>query len=154
LALVFVGLILPYAAIWRIPGGNNWRYTLPAYPFYLVAACAVIAHAARVVRSRRTVPFVREAFQVAGLLAAALLVTNVVRAGAVAERLDRGEAVLVEADVSDGFFLTDGWSRVLPEGAVSLRRSVGDHASLRLPLRRGSDALVKLRMNARPASTV
>ena len=47
--LVILTVLLPYAFTWNIPGGGEWRFTLPAYPFYLVAAAlAIVTTAARV----------------------------------------------------------------------------------------------------------
>jgi hypothetical protein len=46
--LVILGVLLPYAFTWSIPGGGEWRFTMPAYPFYLVAAAlAIVTTAAR-----------------------------------------------------------------------------------------------------------
>jgi hypothetical protein len=40
LLVALVTSLLPFAFTWRIPGGNEWRFTMHAYPFYLVAAMA------------------------------------------------------------------------------------------------------------------
>jgi hypothetical protein len=42
LLLVLVTSLLPYAFTWRIPGGAEWRFTMHAYPFYLVAAALAL----------------------------------------------------------------------------------------------------------------
>jgi 4-amino-4-deoxy-L-arabinose transferase-like glycosyltransferase len=36
--LVLLGALAPYAFTWNVPGGAEWRFTLLAYPFYLLAA--------------------------------------------------------------------------------------------------------------------
>jgi hypothetical protein len=38
LLVVMATSLLPYAFTWKIPGGSEWRFTMVAYPFYLVAA--------------------------------------------------------------------------------------------------------------------
>jgi 4-amino-4-deoxy-L-arabinose transferase-like glycosyltransferase len=38
LLLVLFTSLLPFAFTWAIPGGAEWRFTMHAYPFYLVAA--------------------------------------------------------------------------------------------------------------------
>jgi hypothetical protein len=42
LLLVLVAALLPFAFTWRVPGGSEWRFTLHAYPFYLLAAAHAI----------------------------------------------------------------------------------------------------------------
>ncbi len=36
--VVLLSALVPFAFTWRIPGGSEWRFTLHAYPFYLLAA--------------------------------------------------------------------------------------------------------------------
>jgi hypothetical protein len=38
LLVILLGCLLPYAFTWKVPGGAEWRFTLAAYPFYLLAA--------------------------------------------------------------------------------------------------------------------
>jgi Dolichyl-phosphate-mannose-protein mannosyltransferase len=38
LLVVLVTALVPFAFTWRVPGGSEWRFTLHAYPFYLIAA--------------------------------------------------------------------------------------------------------------------
>jgi hypothetical protein len=38
LLLVLLTALLPFAFTWEIVGGGEWRFTLLAYPFYLLAA--------------------------------------------------------------------------------------------------------------------
>lgn len=44
---LLLATLLPYAFTWSIPGGGEWRFTLPAYPFYLVAAALALVTTAR-----------------------------------------------------------------------------------------------------------
>lgn len=42
LLTVLVTSLVPYAFTWNIPGGGEWRFTMHAYPFYLVALGLVL----------------------------------------------------------------------------------------------------------------
>jgi hypothetical protein len=44
---MLLGTLLPYAFTWSIPGGGEWRFTLPAYPFHLIAAALALVLTAR-----------------------------------------------------------------------------------------------------------
>jgi hypothetical protein len=46
LLVVLFTSLLPYAFTWAIPGGAEWRFTLHAYPFYLIAAALALTCAA------------------------------------------------------------------------------------------------------------
>jgi 4-amino-4-deoxy-L-arabinose transferase-like glycosyltransferase len=46
LLLVLLSTLVPFAFTWRIPGGSEWRFTLVAYPFYLLAAALALDRAA------------------------------------------------------------------------------------------------------------
>lgn len=38
LLVVLASSLVPFAFTWQVPGGSEWRFTLHAYPFYLLAA--------------------------------------------------------------------------------------------------------------------
>ena len=40
--VMILATLFPYAFTWNIHGGGEWRFTLPAYPFYLVAAALAL----------------------------------------------------------------------------------------------------------------
>jgi hypothetical protein len=48
LEVILLASLLPYAFTWQIPGGAEYRFTLHAYPFYLIAAALAIESAIRV----------------------------------------------------------------------------------------------------------
>jgi 4-amino-4-deoxy-L-arabinose transferase-like glycosyltransferase len=152
LLLLYVGLVLPYAMIWRIPGGNNWRYTLPIYPLYLVAAAVAVARVAELLRLRAPGLALGEGLQVAAVGASGLLLANGLQYGSVAEDVARGRGALVEAGPRDGLFFTQGWSWPERAGNVRLRRSHGDAAVVLLPLPPGTAAAVRFRMSVRGPS--
>ena len=53
LLVVLVTSLLPYAFTWRIPGGAEWRFTMHAYPFYLLAAALALVTGVSLVVERR-----------------------------------------------------------------------------------------------------
>lgn len=57
LLLVLATSLLPYAFTWRIAGGAEWRFTMHAYPFYLLAASHAIATVASLVLRRASAAF-------------------------------------------------------------------------------------------------
>lgn len=40
--VMILAVLFPYAFTWSIQGGGEWRFTLPVYPFYLVAAALAL----------------------------------------------------------------------------------------------------------------
>ena len=50
LVLLFSALA-PFAITWEIPGGGEWRFTLFAYPFYLVAAGLALSRGFALIRA-------------------------------------------------------------------------------------------------------
>jgi hypothetical protein len=58
LLLTLLAALLPFAFTWRVPGGSEWRFTLPAYPIYLLAAAYAVERGAKALRlpNGRTAP--------------------------------------------------------------------------------------------------
>ena len=50
LLVILFSALLPYAFTWGVPGGAEWRFTMHAYPFYLVAAMLALDRAAALLR--------------------------------------------------------------------------------------------------------
>lgn len=51
LALLLIASLLPYAFTWRISGGGEWRFTMHAYPIYLIAMAVALARLITLARS-------------------------------------------------------------------------------------------------------
>ena len=146
------GLLLPYAMIWEIPGGNNWRYTLPVYPFYLIGACALCGRIAWLAAHRSFTSLGKEALQIGGVAAAGLLLANLLQYARVAEAVRRGRGALVEAGPRDGLILTDGWSWPEREGNIRLRHTQREAGLITLPMPGGTNLAVRLRLYVRGLS--
>ena len=56
LLLVLVSSLLPYAFTWPVPGGAEWRFTLHAYPLYLIAAGVAVEATLKTFRALRRGP--------------------------------------------------------------------------------------------------
>jgi hypothetical protein len=155
LLVVLAGVLLPYAFTWNIAGGGEWRFTMPAYPVYVVAAVWAgwrIAAAIRTgCRHRRAlaaaVPWAR-------VPAAAIVVAVLANLAAlyawlpwfvVRESVLRGEDVSIEAGGRDFAFFADGWSAPHPEN-ITVRVSRAPRAVVRIPLpdRRDYDVVLRL----------
>ncbi len=154
LLLVLVTSLVPYAFTWNVASGGEWRFTMHAYPLYLVAALFAIDRAVhgaailwrsrgRVARPPRRVVVGMEAvavFVMLGWGAYVALPWFVVR-----ETIARGEDVSIEAGPRDGLFFGDGWSEPHADGVVA-RVSTAPESEIHFPLpaRRPYDVVLRL----------
>jgi len=162
LLIVTLSSLVPYAFTWNVPGGGEWRFTMHAYPFYLLASayaiCWVAGHLWGLRRGiRRPAAGWWNTRQAIGL-AAAGVVGVAVYLGYQAlpylvarESLQYGGGTSITTGDRDEVFFSRGWSRWIQEGAVTTRAMLGDRATIRLPLPERRPYLLTLR--ADPAST-
>lgn len=162
-ALLLAGTsLLPYAFTWRIPGGAEWRFTLHAYPFYLIASAAaaeLLARHARslpnLIRTRLTRPG-RQAGAL-GIGAGVVVVAACAASFALPyfearEELSAGEPTVISADRGSVFFIR-GWSRAIALGDTWMRFPIRPRAALRVPILRRQDHALSLRVDPfEPAS--
>jgi len=141
LLIILIGLLIPYALTWNVAGGGEWRFTMPAYPVYLVASISAIALVfALIARLHRPWPSrpldrrqliacaVGALLMLAGWVAYLALPWFVVR-----ETISHGSDVSVEVGKRDAPFFGAGWSSPYTDG-VLFRVSNADRAVVRLPL--------------------
>ncbi len=152
LLVLLGGLLLPYAMLWEIPGGGNWRYTLPVYPFYLIAACAACGRLTALTARGCFLSLGREAFQIAGVAAAGLLLANLLQYARVEEGARRRRGARIEVGPRDGLILVDGWSWPQREGNIRLRHTQRQAGLITLPLPGGTDLALRLRLYVRGPS--
>jgi hypothetical protein len=135
LLFMFLGSLIPFSATWTVRGGAEWRLTLFAYSFYLIAAFWVLL---TIVRRQFVWPGSRRAASIAltvVMLALAGAAWTFAMPYAIArESLGRGEAVMVRADVRDRLMMTDGWSDLVVTQNVTARFTTRPVAAIRLPL--------------------
>jgi hypothetical protein len=179
LLYMLFGALVPFSMTWTVLGGAEWRLTLFAYAFYLIAAFWVVGRLAHFVRLRVRAgggtgwprPSPRRILRPAGVVLALLAVAGVwvyaVPYAVAREAIAYGDPVTIMAGPRDGWFFRDGWSGTVVEGNVTIRRSTKPLAMLRLflPTRRtygltlrvnpvspsaGSRQILRLAMNGQP----
>jgi hypothetical protein len=145
LCMFFVSLI-PFSMTWTVLGGAEWRLTLFAYSFYLVAAFWLVDRVARFVRAtviaRDTAPweYVTRRETVRALVAILVIVVvgglwaTAVPYAVAREALTHGEAATIMVGPRDHLFFVDGWSPLVVEGNVTVRYAAEREAMIRLLL--------------------
>jgi 4-amino-4-deoxy-L-arabinose transferase-like glycosyltransferase len=138
LLCLLLGGLIPFSATWTVRGGSEWRFTLFAYSFYLVAAfwCVeqiifLARHRFRALASRKAI---LPAAAVILLTIAAVCWTFLMPYAVARESLVRGDAAMIRANVRDRFLFADGWSNLVVTGNVTARFSTKPAATIRLPL--------------------
>jgi len=150
LLVVLVTSLLPYAFTWEVPGGAEWRFTMHALPFYLIASWLALTRAARLLRPAALRDLLRRARGRGRPLAAAAAGVAAATAGVwvglcglsylrVRESLHSGEPAVIEPGARDRFFFGAGWSRPVNRGLVTVRRAEGSPAVVWLPLAEAGD---------------
>lgn len=159
--LVLFSSIAPYAWTWGIPGGGEWRFTLPAYPFYLVSA--VLALETGVLgliefvdrRTRRGVleSALRFAVTAALLVASGVWVSRSLQWHRVSQAVGRGRPTLIEAGSMSGFLFPSGWTEVKSVDGSTVFSMSESEARLRIPLSEGVGARIVLRLGSTQGPT-
>ena len=154
LLVALLGSLAPYMFTWNVGGGNAWRFTMHAYPFFFVAVGVAIEGTARAVRATvaersavrthaRSLTWRVAAVATAaaiGALTYAELPWYVIR-----ESIAHGDATSVETGERDRIFFRNGWSAPHFEN-ITVRVSRAERAVVRLPLpeRRAYDLVLRL----------
>jgi hypothetical protein len=131
---------------WTVLGGAEWRLTLFAYSFYLIAAFWVVDRTWRFARSaiaaRDAKPWARltsrQILQPAAIVATLVAIGGVwwvaVPYALVREAFRYDDAATFVAGPRDRLFLDDGWSGLVVEGNVTMRIAERPGATLRIVL--------------------
>jgi hypothetical protein len=141
--VVLLSSLGPYIFTWNLRGGSEWRFTMHAYPFFLLAAATAIVGAAYVVRAILRDPQVLERKTVVrvGRRAAAVPAVAVLGVAVyfslpwyvVREAIARNESTSVETGERDRVFYRSGWLPPHYDG-VTVRVSQDERAVVRIPL--------------------
>lgn len=153
LLVILVTSVAPFMLTWNIGGGGEWRFTMHAYPFYVVAASIALAGGVRLVRvpapgAERRAAAARLARRAGAIVAAAAL-GAILYVGlpwfVVREAIAAGDSTSVETGRRDLVFYRSGWSAPHAEG-VTVRVSRGERSTVHLPLagRRDYDIVLRL----------
>ena len=156
LLLLLLTSLAPYLFTWNLPGGNEWRFTMHAYPFYIVAAACALVETVRVGRrivTTRSLPPQASgglvAMRATGLAAIAVLAALsyfVLPWFVVREGIAKGESTSVETGPRDHAFYRKGWSPAHDDG-VTVRVSVGQRSTVHIPLPARRDYEIVLRLD-------
>jgi len=143
LTVILLGSLIPYAFTWNVGAGGEWRFTMHAYPIYLVAAMMA---ARGVYRGLRTLVRGRFAWRAAiGPIGRRAVVSIAIAAGAsalyaalpwfvVREAVSKRESVSLEPDARGRVFYRSGWSPPHDEGLATVRVSRAVRAQMHFPL--------------------
>lgn len=154
--LSWAGALFPFVFTWRVRGGDAWRLTLHAYPFYLIAAATAVQGLLSLLLSRaareetwawlRRVPLLRGTGLALG--AAALMGFGVFGLYYLVPReaVLAGREALIAASPRDHFFFVRGFHPPVATSNMFVRCSRDRSAEMRLPLRPGSDHKLVLRL--------
>jgi hypothetical protein len=147
LLLVIGASLLPYAFTWNVGGGGEWRFTMHAYPLYVVAAMYAISLLPQLADLRVLPTFAKRSGAIAAVAAAATAVYATLPWFVVREAVGLGESVSVEAGSQDQAFFRSGWSSPQTEGNVTVRTSREPRAVVHFPLPARGDYDVVLRVD-------
>ena len=155
LLVILLTSLAPYAFTWNLGGGGEWRFTMHAYPFYIVGACYAFVRLTDAVLDiwrERSMPawgqvrqaLVRAAFIGTGLLLAAGLY-RWMPWFVFKETLARGEDLTIAAGARDATFFRRDWSPPHQEGLATVRVSLTERAVVWIPLpaRRSYDVTLR-----------
>ena len=146
--VVLAGSLIPYAATWRVMA--DWRFTMHAYPFFLIAAAAAVIVPVHVVRrignakpGERWQPSRRAVFAGVAIVLTAIagwvLLWRVAPALVFAESIRLGDPATIRSGERDRPFFDDEWSEVVTSGTVTTRVARTSRGSLSLGLTRGPE---------------
>lgn len=149
--LMLVTALVPYAFTWNLGGGGEWRFTMHAYPIYLLAAVEACASVGRVIR-RRSPPIpmpvmARRAAAIAGAGAIVAVAYLSLPWFVAREAVARGEAVTISPGERDRLFYRSGWSAPRTDGNVTARVSEAEQTAVHFPLTRKRPYDVILRLD-------
>lgn len=156
LLVILLGSLVPYMLTWNVGGGGAWRFTMPAYPIFLVAAACAVVGAGRGIRTLTRVPSpLKQKAVIARLSVRAAAVLLVCALGiawyvllpwyVMRESIARGESTSIETGARDRIFYRRGWSPPHLE-SITVRVSQTARAVVLLPLpaKRAYDLVLRI----------
>lgn len=143
LLVILFGALVPYAFTWNVTGGGEWRFTMHAYPFYVLAALSTVEWTWRGatmlwrepgrIRSLVTAPAARRAVAGGALVAVVCGAYAVLPWLVVRETIAAGSDVSIETGPRDRTFFGAGWSAPYSDGPT-FRVSLAERSVVRIPL--------------------
>jgi hypothetical protein len=156
--LLLLSSLIPYAFTYEIAGGNEWRFTMHAYPFYLIAGGLFLTVIIGALFAQNTWSlFSDRAFSRRALLITSSILLFVLCGGwfllnqsnflRKEEAMKADEAILIQSGNRDSRFFTSGWYKPVQFGGEEFRITKGTVAVLSTPLKRGKEYNLILRAN-------
>ena len=143
LLVILIGSLLPYALTWNVAGGGEWRFTMHAYPLYLMASMSGAAYCRQLANGlwrraqRREFAIARHqlitAVGLATVIAVAIATYVALPWFVVRETIAARSDVNVATGGRDTTFFGAGWSEPYADG-LTFRVSRAEHAVVRIPL--------------------
>jgi hypothetical protein len=140
--VVLFSSLLPYALTWNVAGGGEWRFTMHAYPFFLVAAtgAAVLAWRGAAILWQSRSGMFRPSRTLLARGAAGVAIVALVYGGyvvlpwfVVREAIATNNDVSIQTGGRDVTFFGSGWSEPYMDG-LTFRLSHAERATIRVPL--------------------
>jgi hypothetical protein len=153
---------VPFSMTWTVLGGAEWRLTLFAYSFYLIAAFWFVDWVARAARSRLAATprprvairrLVTPAITLVGIVAIAVVWWLAVPYALVQETFRYDGAATIAAGPRDRVFLVDGWGNLVVQGNVTMRIAAGPAAIVKILLPELRPWVLTLRVDPAAPST-
>ncbi|MBX7184375.1 MAG: glycosyltransferase family 39 protein [Vicinamibacteria bacterium] len=154
--VAFLGAIAPYAWTWNIPGGDEWRFTLPIYPLFLVSAAVAVEtgwgislgltrSASRRDSGRAIARYAATAALLAGFGSWSARWLEWRR---VSEAIESRRPAVIGPEAGARVFFQSGWKSEAGAGKAASFAIVGPEARLRLPIPADLPARVVMRVGA------
>ncbi len=157
LLLILASSLVPYCLTWNIAGGGEWRFTMHAYPIFVVAAFVAVEravgwagavwHRPDLLKQRPPAPALRRVAAVIAMVSLGVGLYRVLPWFVVRELVASQSDVSIQTGSRDRVFFGAGWSPPHQDGPlVTVRVSNAERAVVRIPLssRRAYDIVLRL----------
>lgn len=156
--LLLLSSLIPYAFTYEIAGGNEWRFTMHAYPFYLIAGALFLTVIIGALLAQNTWRlFSDHAFSRRSLLMTSCVLLFLLTGGwflfnqsnflRKEEAIKADESILIQSGNRDSRFFTSGWYMPVQSNGEELRITKAAEAELSVPLKRAKEYNLILRAN-------
>jgi len=156
--LLLLSSLIPYAFTYEIAGGNEWRFTMHAYPFYLIAGALFLTVIIGALLAQDTWRlFSDRAFSRRTVLITSFVLLFVFASGwflfnqsnflRKEEAVMADESILIQSGNRDSRFFGSGWYKAVQFGGEEFRITNAPEAVLSVPLKRDKEYNLILRAN-------
>jgi tetratricopeptide (TPR) repeat protein len=155
--LLLITSLVPYAFTYEIPGGFEWRFTMHAYPFYMIGAALFLTAAIGFILNRRAWqlisdrPLSKRTYALVSastilIVVGGWLVLNELNFLRKKEAMRADEAILITSGARDYRFLGPGWFSTVRLEGQDVRISRGMQPVLKAPMKGNKEYNLILRL--------